>query len=340
MKCDTIQDLEGFLKIQEQALGANSEEVAATASKLAELYIRSNRLENAEVLLKKALRIRQNSQSITMDCKKAIEESKVSLQKVLNMRAERLRPNAQSTTMLNPVKVPTGMSHAGFSCSPPASDLLSNDYSRRSADVRPQPPIKYGQSVSMRSPRTTNGDLRAQTMQVSTTGEYRTQNNKVLLEAVHEAELEVKLMREMLGCDHPNIADLLRKLADLYCRLRMLGKMEPVLLESLRIREHVFGVEHLCVATELKNLAMLYLAQERCAAAEPLLKRAIAIRQKNLGRNHSKVADIEEVYAALLRKTNRINQAVSIDIHIGEVRAMTASDASVGTLPQSFYELG
>jgi len=339
MKCDTIADLEGFLKIQEQALGANSDEVATTASKLAELYIQSGRLENAEVLLKRALRIRQNLQVINADCKKAIEECQSTLQKVVTMRAERLRPNAASTTMLNPAKVPTGMSHPGFSCSP-SSDLLSNDYSRRSSDFQFQTQKRTTSAAPVYAPSTVNGDLRAQTFQSSTTGEYRSQNNRVLLEAVHEAELEVALMREMLGCDHPNIADMLRKLADLYCRLRMLGKMEPVLLESLRIREHVFGVEHLCVATELKNLAMLYLAQDRCAAAEPLLKRAIVIREKNLGRNHAKVADIEEVYASLLRKTNRCMQADSIDNHIGKVRAMTTSEAGVGAPPQSFYNLG
>jgi tetratricopeptide (TPR) repeat protein len=339
MKCDTISDLEGFLKIQEQALGANSDEVATTASRLAELYIRAGRLENAEVLLKRALRIRQNSLVINADCKKAIEECQGALQKVVTMRAERLRPNAASTTMLNPVKVPTGLANPGFSCNP-SIDLLANDYSRRSSDSQAQAEWRNTSTRPVRTASTANGDFKAQTFQSSTNGEYRSQNNRVLLEAVHEAELEVALMREMLGCDHPNIADMLRKLADLYCRLRMLGKMEPVLLESLRIREHVFGVEHLCVATELKNLAMLYLAQERCAAAEPLLKRAIAIRQKNLGRNHAKVADIEEVYASLLRKTNRCVQADSIDSHIGKVRAMTTSEAGVGALPQSFYELG
>jgi tetratricopeptide (TPR) repeat protein len=339
MKCDTIADLEGFLKIQEQALGANSDEVATTASKLAELYIQSNRLENAEVLLKRALRIRQNLQVINADCKKAIEECQSTLQKVVTMRSERLRPNAASTTMLNPVKVPAGMSHPGFSCSP-TSDLLSSDYSRRSSDSRSQTQMRSPSSAPAYASGTVDGDRRTQSFPPSSTGEYRSQNNRVLLEAVHETELEVALMREMLGCDHPNIADMLRKLADLYCRLRMLGKMEPVLLESLRIREHVFGVDHLCVATELKNLAMLYLAQERCAAAEPLLKRAIAIRQNNLGRNHAKVADIEEVYASLLRKTNRFVQADSIDSHIGKVRAMTTSEAGAGALPHSFYDLG
>jgi len=339
MKCDTIADLEGFLKIQEQALGANSDEVATTASKLAELYIQSNRLENAEVLLKRVLRIRQNLQVINADCKRAIEECQSTLKKVVTMRVERLRPNAASTTMLNPVKVPTGMSHPGFSCSP-SSDLLSNDYSRRSTDSHSQTHMKSTFSAPANLSSTVDGDRRSQTFQSSSTGEYRSQNNRVLLDAVHETELEVALMREMLGCDHPNIADMLRKLADLYCRLRMLGKMEPVLLESLRIREHVFGIEHLCVATELKNLAMLYLAQERCAAAEPILKRAIAIRQKHLGRNHAKVADIEEVYASLLRKTKRFVQADSIDNHIGRVRAMTTSEAGGGALLYSFYDLG
>ena len=60
MKCDTIPDLEKFLKIQEQALGESSAEVATTAAKLADLYALAERFDEAERLLKRALTIQQN----------------------------------------------------------------------------------------------------------------------------------------------------------------------------------------------------------------------------------------------------------------------------------------
>ncbi len=81
-------------------------------------------------------------------------------------------------------------------------------------------------------------------------------------------------------------------------------------MEALRIREATSGMQHPSVATELKNLARLYLVQERYAIAEPLFKRALMIRERVFGRDHARVADIEEQYAHLLRKTSRDNSIV------------------------------
>ncbi|HEY9788148.1 MAG TPA: tetratricopeptide repeat protein, partial [Candidatus Obscuribacterales bacterium] len=53
MKVETIADLEKFLAVQEQALGAESPEVAATLIKLANLHLGTN-LDKAEALYRRA----------------------------------------------------------------------------------------------------------------------------------------------------------------------------------------------------------------------------------------------------------------------------------------------
>ena len=149
---------------------------------------------------------------------------------------------------------------------------------------------------------------------------------KGLNDSIHELETELELLRQMVGVDHPAVADMLTKLADLYCRLKLYAQMEPVLVEALKIRETSLGAEHPAVSTELKNLARLYFAQERYTQAEPLFKRALTIREKAFGKMHPRVADIEEQYAQLMRKTNRANQAEAMEKHVNEIRSQQMLD--------------
>jgi tetratricopeptide (TPR) repeat protein len=136
---------------------------------------------------------------------------------------------------------------------------------------------------------------------------------------IKEMELEVALLKQMVGSDHAAVADSLTKLADLYCRANLYESMEPILIEALRIREAICGPHHLKVASELKNLALLYVALEKYDRAEPLFERAIAIREKELGTAHPKVGDLAHHYGKLLRKTNRAKQADELESHMNEV---------------------
>lgn len=165
----------------------------------------------------------------------------------------------------------------------------------------------------------------------SDSGKFKGNQAKKIMDAIREAETELELLKEMVGPGHATVADMLTKIADLYCRLRMYAEMESILVEALKIREAICGSEHLSVATELKNLGRLYLVQERYALAEPLLKRALHIRERTLGSDHPRVLDIEEHYANLLRRTNRGEQADAIEQHIKEGRAsLSGSNAIAG----------
>ena len=148
-------------------------------------------------------------------------------------------------------------------------------------------------------------------------------------ETIKEMELEVALLKQMVGADHPAVADSLTKLAELYCRAKLYDQMEPILVEALRVREVICGAEHPNVCSELKNLAQLYVVQEKYSLAEPLFQRAIAIRGNALGSSHPKVIDMESQYAKLLRKTKRVAQAEEIEKRIKEIRRLSTDSAGM-----------
>jgi tetratricopeptide (TPR) repeat protein len=270
MKCETISDLENFLQIQEQALGAYAPEVAETATKLADLYKQAGRLEHAEQLYRRALSIRENLVGRHHD---EVLSSQQSLVEVAALRAA-----TQPRTVADAIR------------------QIANGTLKKETN-------NFEATIS-----STNLDP------------IRKRSVPDISEAINDCRMEVELLRQMVGQSHPSVADILTKLADLYCRLRMYAEMEPLLVEALKIRETACGANHASVSTELKNLAHLYMAQDRLYLAEPLLKRAIVIREKSYGRMHPRVADVEESYAALLRKTNRSFQAEALEQHVNQIR--------------------
>ncbi len=75
------------------------------------------------------------------------------------------------------------------------------------------------------------------------------------------------------------------------------------------------------MAQSLNNLAELYRAQGRYAEAEPHYQRALAILEKVLGPEHPDVATSLENYAALLRETEREDQAEEMEARAKASRA-------------------
>lgn len=304
MKCDTIPELERFLAIQEKAMGANSPEVASTLRKLADLYFERRDFEKAEPIYRKAIDILEHQSGFH---RAGLEEVQNRLNQMLEVK-QGINPATQSS-----------VSHTA---------IADNTVKERKSEGGTIP-LAQRQSVTDSS-----SSLPATTLAPSAGAPNKnTRSAKAVNDAIHDTELEIELLKQMVGPENTAVADLLTKLADLYCRVRMYSKMEPVLVDALKIREQACGSEHASVSTELKNLATLYCVQERYALAEPLLKRAIAIREKAYGRQHPRVADIEAQYAHLLRRTNRVHQAEAIESHINEIRAQydSASHPRKGT---------
>ena len=301
MKCDTIADLERFLLIQEQAMGPNSAEVATTASRLADLYFQSGKLDSAEPLYKRALQIRQN---LTGFHRNELRESEESLCKVVEAR------ESASRRANNP------FAHRAL-----AGELRNNVPAAPSSAPRTGEHTPIPNNMYSSPARYTGVSSSDSISPVSVDNRQKITSPYLMQDTIKETEVELDLLKQMVGQEHPSVADMLTRLADLYCRLRLYNKMEPILIEALRIREACCGADHVSVSTELKNLARLYLAQERFAIAEPLFRRAIMIRERVFGRDHTRVADIEEQYALLLRKTNRIQQAETLERHVEKVRS-------------------
>ncbi len=118
--------------------------------------------------------------------------------------------------------------------------------------------------------------------------------------------------------EHPAIAEALNGFAELRYLQKQYAESERLLKRALIIWEKSLGTDHPAVALALSNLASCYVAQEKYSVAEPLLKRALAIREAALGPEHPLVKHTVEIYASLLRKTNRIDEAATL-----EARAMS-----------------
>src|SRR5271166_1295896 len=172
MKCDTIPDLEKFLKIQEQALGQEAAEVATTASKLADLYMKAGKQEQAEKLYRRALEIRRNLKGVHKD---EIQDSEASLAQLEAKKEKPEVPKSDATAY--------GSGEGSQMNIKPLSDPLSATTFCSSSDSwSPLPTLTAGSKTTV---------------------------NAKLMETIHEAETELELLRQMAGREHPTVADML-----------------------------------------------------------------------------------------------------------------------------------
>ncbi len=79
-------------------------------------------------------------------------------------------------------------------------------------------------------------------------------------------------------------------IGDVYQKLGLYEKAEPLLTQSLEISERELAPDHLDVAASLGSLGILYRTQGRYEEAEPLLQRALEIQRTALGNDDPKVA--------------------------------------------------
>ena len=124
------------------------------------------------------------------------------------------------------------------------------------------------------------------------------------------------LMRRALEIDeasfgeqHPAVARDLNNLATLLQATNRLGEAEPLMRRALEIVETSFGEQHPAVAIGLNNLGQLLQATNRLGEAEPLMRRALEIDKASFGEQHPAVARDLNNLAALLKDTNQIGEA-------------------------------
>ena len=130
----------------------------------------------------------------------------------------------------------------------------------------------------------------------------------------------LKLLQEVRGAEHPDVAAILNNLGVLHRLHGQFAEAEPLLRRALAIKEKAFGPEHQEVALGLHNLAMLYDTQGRYEQAEPLYRRALAIRAQTLGPAHADTTKSRRDYAALLRKMQRDREAAAVEASVAAPR--------------------
>ena len=101
------------------------------------------------------------------------------------------------------------------------------------------------------------------------------------------------------GPDHPNVALHLNNLAVLLEDMSQLSEAERLMRRALVIDEKSFGPDHPNVALHLNNLAVLLCNANRLDEAEPVISRALSISEKSLGPDHPSIATELSNLAAL-----------------------------------------
>ena len=102
-------------------------------------------------------------------------------------------------------------------------------------------------------------------------------------EAVLIARQLLEISEKINGPEHPDTAQSLNNLAELYRAMGDYAKAEPLYRRALAIREKALGPEHPDTAQSVNNLAELYKEMGDYVKAEPLYRRALLIREKALG---------------------------------------------------------
>jgi tetratricopeptide (TPR) repeat protein len=98
------------------------------------------------------------------------------------------------------------------------------------------------------------------------------------------------IQEERLGDNHPKIASTLTMLAKIYQGQNKLDLAEELNMRALGIRESTSGTEHPHVATIINSLVEIYHIEGRYDEAEPLIVRALKIRVQSLGSEHPYLA--------------------------------------------------
>ena len=121
-------------------------------------------------------------------------------------------------------------------------------------------------------------------------------------ESLYRRALEID--RAALGEQHPTVATRLSNLAVLLLDTNRTGEAEPLMRQALEIDLAAFGEQHPNVATDLNNLANLLMGTNRVEEAEPLLRRSLDILDsfgRQTGHEHPHFAQVKANFRALQR---------------------------------------
>jgi len=144
-------------------------------------------------------------------------------------------------------------------------------------------------------------------------------------DAVPVAERALAIFEKELGPEHPDVAQSLNNLEELYVSIGDYARAALLYKRALAIFEKALGPKHSEVAKCLNNLAGLYYYLGDYARAEPLYKKALAIKEKALGPEHPDVATTLNNLALLYDNFGDYARAVPL-----YKRALTIREKALG----------
>jgi tetratricopeptide (TPR) repeat protein len=117
-----------------------------------------------------------------------------------------------------------------------------------------------------------------------------------------------------LGTDHPGVGATVQNLGILYATQHKYGQAEPLLKRALAINLKQYGVNHARTALTLKTLSSFYAIQGQLGEAERLIQKSLTILEQNrVHQGDPQLAATLEVFAAILRNTNREREAQELE---------------------------
>ena len=122
-------------------------------------------------------------------------------------------------------------------------------------------------------------------------------------------EEALKLRRQSLGSEHPDVVTSLMNLANVLDRKGDVAGAEALSREVLATRQKLLGSEHRDVAASMNNLANILDHKGDYAGAESLYRDALAMSRKLLGNEHLFVAGILNNLANVLHEDGRDAEA-------------------------------
>lgn len=162
-------------------------------------------------------------------------------------------------------------------------------------------------------------DVRHATTRTTLADLYLAQARHGEAEVLYRQALAV--MELVLGPDHLDLASHLVTMAEFYIDQGVYSEAEPLYERAVAIVEAALGREHPDVGTALAGLGSVYYNQGFLPEAEPLFERSLVIFEAVLEPDDVRLANVLEDYAALLRVTDRGQQAAEIESRVRAIRA-------------------
>jgi tetratricopeptide (TPR) repeat protein len=148
--------------------------------------------------------------------------------------------------------------------------------------------------------------------------------------AGRSAEAELLFHRALLigekglGADHPGVGATVQNLGILYATQHKYGQAEPLLKRALAINLKQYGVNHARTALTLKTLSSFYAIQGQLGEAERLIQKSLSILEQNrVHQGDPQLTATLEVFAAILRNTNREHEAKELEQRVEASREET-----------------